>query len=56
MKSEIVGVKFPEVGTPDSVEGMAARGLAVGLAVGVAEGLAEKEGKSDSPAAKTVNE
>ena len=64
-----IGVKFPDTGTPDSVEGMLIRGdgegdgvglgVAFGLGVGegvasVAEGLAEKDGKSLSPAARTV--
>lgn len=66
MKTENVGVKYPGLGTPASVAGMAVRaeGVAVGLGVNfgvgsgvgviVAEGVAVKAGSSLSPAAKTV--
>ena len=66
MKTENVGVKYPGLGTPASVAGMAVRaeGVAVGLGVSfgvgvgegiiVAEGVAVKAGSSLSPAAKTV--
>jgi len=55
MKTINVGVKYPELGTPLSVEGMEVRPLVVavgegeavwlaGVAVGVGEGVAKPEG------------
>lgn len=55
-----VGVKFPDVGTPDSVEGIDTRtgGVGVGLGVGeglmVADGVAVFAGTLLSPAACTT--
>lgn len=52
MSNTKVGVKLPEVGTPDSVEGRDTRGARVGVGLGlgvglgrsVAEGVAVKAG------------
>ena len=56
MSKNNVGVKSPEAGVPDSVDGITTRGGTVGMGDGLmeADGVADLAGITLSPAASTV--